>query len=579
MINKKLISFDRGAMRFVGANVAFQWLGMLCNIIFVRVIAQLVGAVFAGGLTHEMLRQDFVLCLFTIPLRYVFTLLASSMSDCASKDVKRTLRSKIYEKLTRLGAGYSETVATSEAVMLASEGVEQIDTYFAKYLPQLFYSLLAPVTLFVLLVGVHARSAIILLCCVPLIPMSIVAVQKFAKKLLDKYWGEYTTLGDSFLENIQGLTTLKIYQADEARHQAMNREAEHFRKVTMKVLTMQLNSIIVMDIIAYGGAALGIGIAARELAVGHVSLSGALCILLLSADFFLPMRALGSYFHVAMNGMAASDKIFKLLDLPEASGKTAEPDADCAIHCRDLHFGYAAEKETLHGLNLDFSRGSFTALVGESGCGKSTIAAVLTGRAAGYTGSVTLGGQELSAVKESALLKNVTLVSLGSHLFKGTVAENLRMAAPTADDNALWAVLKQVRLADFLRSENGLDTQLNEGGSNLSGGQRQRLALARALLHDSPVYIFDEATSNIDVESENDIMAQIQALAGKKTVILISHRLANVTAADNIYVLDHGSLAEQGTHEALLAEGGTYARLWTQQQELENYGKEETFHA
>lgn len=566
-------------MRFVGANVAFQWLGMLCNIIFVRVIAQLVGAVFAGGLTHEMLRQDFVLCLFTIPLRYIFTLLASSMSDCASKDVKRTLRSKIYEKLTRLGAGYSETVATSEAVMLASEGVEQIDTYFAKYLPQLFYSLLAPVTLFVLLVGVHARSAIILLCCVPLIPMSIVAVQKFAKKLLDKYWGEYTTLGDSFLENIQGLTTLKIYQADEARHQAMNREAEHFRKVTMKVLTMQLNSIIVMDIIAYGGAALGIGIAARELAVGHVSLSGALCILLLSADFFLPMRALGSYFHVAMNGMAASDKIFKLLDLPEAAGKTAEPDADCAIHCRDLHFGYAAEKETLHGLNLDFSRGSFTALVGESGCGKSTIAAVLTGRAAGYTGSVTLGGQELSAVKESALLRNVTLVSLGSHLFKGTVAENLRMAAPMADDNALWAVLKQVRLADFLRSENGLDTQLNEGGSNLSGGQRQRLALARALLHDSPVYIFDEATSNIDVESENDIMAQIQALAGKKTVILISHRLANVTAADNIYVLDHGSLAEQGTHEALLAEGGTYARLWTQQQELENYGKEETFHA
>ena len=336
--------------------------------------------------------------------------------------------------------------------------------------------------------------------------------------------GQYAALGDSFLENLQGLTTLKIYRADEARHQAMNCEAEHFRKVTMKVLTMQLNSIIVMDIIAYGGAALGIGIAARELAAGRVSLAGALCILLLSADFFLPMRALGSYFHVAMNGMAASDKIFKLLNLPEATGKTAEPDADCAIRCRDLHFGYTEAKETLHGLNLEFPRGSFTALVGESGCGKSTIAAVLTGRAAGYTGSVTIGGRELSTVKESALLQNVTLVSLGSHLFKGTVADNLRMAAPTADDAALWAVLEQVRLADFLRSENGLDTQLNEGGSNLSGGQRQRLALARALLHDSPVYIFDEATSNIDVESENDIMAQIQALAGKKTVILISHR-------------------------------------------------------
>ena len=389
--------------------------------------------------------------------------------------------------------------------------------------------------------------------CVPLIPVSIVAVQKFAKKLLGKYWGRYAALGDSFLENLQGLTTLKIYQADGARHAAMNREAEHFRKVTMKVLTMQLNSIIVMDVIAYGGAALGI---------------------IVSADFFLPMRALGSYFHVAMNGMAASDKIFKLLDLPEGSARTAQLGADCAIACRDLHFGYTAEKETLHGLNFDFPQGSFTALVGESGCGKSTIAAVLTGRVSGYTGHVTIGGQELSAVSEASLLKNVTLVSLGSHLFKGTVADNLRMAAPGADDGALWGALEQVNLADFLRSMDGLDTPLTEGGGNLSGGQRQRLALARALLHDSPVYIFDEATSNIDVESENDIMAGIHRLAGRKTVILISHRLANVTKADNIYVLDHGHPAGQGTHEALLAQGGLYADLWNRQQALENYGKE-----
>ena len=410
--------------------------------------------------------------------------------------------------------------------------------------------------------------------CVPLIPVSIVAVQKFAKKLLGKYWGRYAALGDSFLENLQGLTTLKIYQADGARHAAMNREAEHFRKVTMKVLTMQLNSIIVMDVIAYGGAALGIIVAAHEFNANRVTLPGALCIILLSADFFLPMRALGSYFHVAMNGMAASDKIFKLLDLPEGSAKTAQLGADCAIACRDLHFGYTAEKETLHGLNLDFPQGSFTALVGESGCGKSTIAAVLTGRVSGYTGHVTIGGQELSAVSEASLLKNVTLVSLGSHLFKGTVADNLRMAAPGADDGALWGTLEQVNLADFLRSMDGLDTPLTEGGGNLSGGQRQRLALARALLHDSPVYIFDEATSNIDVESENDIMAGIHRLAGHKTVILISHRLANVTKADNIYVLDHGHPAGQGTHEALLAQGGLYADLWNRQQALENYGKE-----
>lgn len=579
MINKRLIGTVRESKKYVAGNVALQWCSLAANIAMMTSITILLQELFRKAADVGSIVTTAVVAAIAVIIRFVCTTGASRMGYLSSKAVKRTLREKIYQKLLRLGASYKEQVKTSEVVQVAVEGVDQLETYFGAYLPQFFYAMLAPLTLFVYLCFVNVPSAIVLLVCVPLIPIAIAAVQTWAKKLLSKYWGQYTALGDTFLENLQGLTTLKIYQADGFKNEEMNRESEKFRKITMKVLTMQLNSIIVMDIIAYGGAALGIGIAARELAVGHVSLSGALCILLLSADFFLPMRALGSYFHVAMNGMAASDKIFKLLDLPEAAGKTAEPDADCAIHCRDLHFGYAAEKETLHGLNLDFSRGSFTALVGESGCGKSTIAAVLTGRAAGYTGSVTLGGQELSAVKESALLRNVTLVSLGSHLFKGTVAENLRMAAPMADDNALWAVLKQVRLADFLRSENGLDTQLNEGGSNLSGGQRQRLALARALLHDSPVYIFDEATSNIDVESENDIMAQIQALAGKKTVILISHRLANVTAADNIYVLDHGSLAEQGTHEALLAAGGTYARLWTQQQELENYGKEEASHA
>ena len=585
MIDKRLIGMMGDSKRYIAKNVALQWLALAANVAMIFAVSRYLGALYdmltIGDTMAGAPNLPLTLAIMAAALivRALCTRGAADASYNASRTVKKTLRSAIYEKLLRLGGSYTQAVPTAAVLQLAGEGVEQLETYFGAYLPQFFYAMLAPVTLFLVLATVSLRAAVILMTCVPLIPVSIVAVQKFAKRLLGKYWGQYAALGDSFLENLQGLTTLKIYQADEARHQAMNREAEHFRKVTMKVLTMQLNSIIVMDIIAYGGAALGIGIAARELAVGHVSLSGALCILLLSADFFLPMRALGSYFHVAMNGMAASDKIFKLLDLPEATGKTAEPDADCAIHCRDLHFGYTKEKETLHGLNLDFPRGSFTALVGESGCGKSTIAAVLTGRTAGYTGSVTIGEQELSTVKESALLQNVTLVSLGSHLFKGTVADNLRMAAPTADDDALWAVLEQVRLADFLRSENGLDTQLNEGGSNLSGGQRQRLALARALLHDSPVYIFDEATSNIDVESENDIMAQIQALAGKKTVILISHRLANVTAADNIYVLDHGTLAEQGTHNALLAQNGTYARLWTQQQELENYGKEEAPHA
>ena len=573
MINKKLISFDRGAMRFVGANVAFQWLGMLCNIIFVRVIAQLVGAVFAGGLTHEMLRQDFVLCLFTIPLRYVFTLLASSMSDCASKDVKRTLRSKIYEKLTRLGAGYSETVATSEAVMLASEGVEQIDTYFAKYLPQMFYSLLAPVTLFVLLVGVHARSAIILLCCVPLIPMSIVAVQKFAKKLLDKYWSEYTTLGDSFLENIQGLTTLKIYQADGWKHEEMNRQAERFRKITMKVLTMQLNSVTLMDLMAYGGAGLGIISAVAAFAKGQITLTAALTILLLAADFFLPLRLLGSYFHIAMNGAASAEKIFRLLAADEPADGTQEAGEDTTLKLDHVTFGYENDRTILHDVSLRIPQGSFVSLVGESGCGKSTIAAILSGARTGYTGSVTLGGVPVQMLREESRLRTLTVVPHNAAIFRGTVGSNLRMAAPAADDAALWAALEEVNLAAFCRSQQGLDTPLHEGGSNLSGGQRQRLAMARALLHDSPIYLFDEATSNVDAESENDIMAAIRKLAGKKTVILISHRLANVVDSDCIYVMDGGRIAEQGKHEALLAEGGVYSRLYNAQKQLEDLGE------
>ena len=573
MINKKLLSFDRGALRFVGANVAFQWLGMLCNIIFVRAIARLVGAVFAGGLTSAMLWQNLALCLFTIPLRYAFTMMASSMSDCASKDVKRTLRSKIYEKLTRLGAGYSETVATSEVVMLASEGVEQIDTYFAKYLPQLFYSLLAPVTLFVLLVGVHARSAIILLCCVPLIPMSIVAVQKFAKKLLDKYWGEYTTLGDSFLENIQGLTTLKIYQADGWKHEEMNRQAERFRKITMKVLTMQLNSVTLMDLMAYGGAGLGIISAVAAFAKGQITLTAALTIILLAADFFLPLRLLGSYFHIAMNGAASAEKIFKLLAADEPADGTQEVGEDTTLKLDHVTFGYEKDRTILHDVSLTIPQGSFVSLVGESGCGKSTIAAILSGARTGYTGSVTLGGVPVKELKEESRLRTLTVVPHNAAIFKGTVGSNLRMAAPAANDAALWAALEEVNLADFCRSQQGLETPLHEGGSNLSGGQRQRLAMARALLHDSPIYLFDEATSNVDAESENDIMAAIRKLAGKKTVILISHRLANVVDSDCIYVMDGGRIAEQGRHEALLAEGGVYSRLYNAQKQLENLGE------
>ena len=575
MINKKLLSFDRGALRYVGLNVLFQWLGMLCNVVFVTAVARLVGFAFDGSLTAALLWQNLLLCLCTVPLRFGFTMLASGMSDKSSKDVKRTLRSKIYAKLTCLGPNYTEKVATSEVVMLASEGVEQIDTYFAKYLPQLFYSLLAPVTLFCLLVGVHTRSAIILLCCVPLIPMSIVAVQKFAKKLLAKYWGEYTTLGDSFLENIQGLTTLKIYQADGWKHEQMNAQAERFRKITMKVLTMQLNSVTLMDLMAYGGAGLGIISAVSAFAKGQLSLTATLTILLLAADFFLPLRLLGSYFHIAMNGAASAEKIFRLLAAEEPADGGRVPGWDNTLRLEHVTFGYEKDRTILQDVSLNIPQGSFVSLVGESGCGKSTIAALLSGSRTGYTGRVTLGGVPVEELQREQRMRTLTLVPHNATIFKGTVESNLRMAKPDAVESELWAALEQVNLADFCRSQNGLQTALHEGGSNLSGGQRQRLAMARALLHDTPIYLFDEATSNVDAESENDIMQAIRSLAGKKTVILISHRLANVVDSDCIYVLDKGRIAGQGTNAELLARQGVYSRLYLAQKELEQFGKED----
>lgn len=573
MINKRLIGTVAESKKYIAGNVASQWVSLCSNVVVMGSIAN-----FIGGLAYDKPQtSDIIFLMITIAIcvaiRFVCTKISSKMSFLSSKSVKQKLRKMIFEKVLRLGASYNEKVMTSEIVQISVEGVEQLETYFGAYLPQFFYAMIAPLTLFVVTCFVNVLSAVVLLVCVPLIPIAIALVQTWAKKLLSKYWGQYTALGDTFLENLQGLTTLKIYKSDKFKNDEMNIEAEKFRKITMKVLTMQLNSITIMDLIAYGGAAVGMILAVTQFACGNIDVSGCLFIILLSADFFIPMRQLGSFFHIAMNGMAASDKIFKLLDIDESSPATKKIADNIDIECKGLCFSYDENREILHNVNMNFKRGSFTAIVGKSGCGKSTVASILTGKNKDFKGSVTIGDIPINEISESSLMKSITYIGHNSYIFKGTVRENLLMANDV-DDNKLWQTLEKVNLADFLKSENGLDTVIDEKASNISGGQRQRLALARALLHNSRIYIFDEATSNIDVESENDIMAQITEIAKSKTVILISHRLANVVDADNIYVMQDGNTVESGTHTELLKNNGVYAELYNSQIQLENYTKE-----
>jgi ABC-type transport system involved in cytochrome bd biosynthesis fused ATPase/permease subunit len=493
------------------------------------------------------------------------------LSYRASVNAKKTLRSQIYSKLLKIGPAYTDHTSTSGVIQVAVEGVEQLETYFGRYMPQLFYSLLAPVTLFITLSFVSFKAAIILLICVPLIPVSIIVIMRMAKKLFRKYWGSYVNLGHSFLENVQGLTTLKMYGTDQDKHQEMNTAAEDFRKMTMKVLTMQLNSVAIMDLIAFGGAAAGVLVAVSEYSSGHIGLAGAIIIVLLSAEFFIPLRLLGSYFHIAMNGMAASDKIFQMLSTEDLiQGQESIENTD--IRLEQVSFAYD-ERDTLRNISMDIPQGSFVSIVGESGSGKSTVAGLIVGHHEGYRGSLTIGGKELTDISEGSRMRHMTWIGFNSYIFKGTVEANLKMGNEHADEQQMLEALRQVKLYDFILSEGGLEAELEEQGANLSGGQRQRLALARALLHDSRVYIFDEATSNIDSESEEGIMEVIHALAGQKTVILISHRLENVVQSDCIYVLQNGLVAESGTHHELLSQQGHYAEMYLSQHRVEQFVK------
>ena len=574
MFDKRLMLMCPESKKYILGNILLQFLELCLNVLMIVTIALSVQRLYDCTWMLQNLPLPLLLILCTVILRFFTTRYAVRMSYLASRTVKRVMREKIYGKLLRLGTSYREHVTTAELVQEAVEGVDQLESYFGQYVPQFFYAFMAPIALFFLFgFGGSWKVAAVLLICVPLIPGAIMMVQKIAKKILAKYWGQYTQLGSTFLENLQGMTTLKTYQADGYKNVEMNKESERFRKVTMAVLTMQLNSVTIMDFVAYGGAALGILLAAQAFISGSIGLANVIFMILLSADFFLSMRRLGSYFHVAMNGMGASDKIFKFLGEKEPKEKK-ETVQRGGIELKNVRFAYEKEREILHGVSLTIPEKSFIGIVGESGSGKSTIASLIMGRHTINDGSLTIGGKEINTLSEDSLMKAITYVGTGSVFFKGTVRENLLLAAPHADDAALWKALDDCALSDYLKTQNGLDTLLLENAGNLSGGQKQRLALARAMLHDSPVYIFDEATSNIDIESEETILSLIRSLTKTKTVIMISHRLANVTDTDCIYVMQNGAVAESGKHKELLDENGVYANLWRVQAALEAYGKE-----
>jgi len=576
MFDKRLMAMCPESKKYIVGNIACQWTELMMNAVMIFIISTAVEKLYRREMTANWVLMSLGILAGALVIRFFMTKTLARMSYFASKTVKRVMREQIYKKILRLGNTYREHATTAELVQESVEGVEQLESYFGQYVPQFFYAFIAPITLFVLFgIAGSFKVAGVLLICVPLIPGAIMMVQKIAKKLLSRYWDQYAKLGSTFLENLQGMTTLKTYKADAYKNEQMNDESENFRRITMKVLTMQLNSIIIMDFFAYGGAALGIALAGKAFLDGSLTIRSTVFMILLSADFFLPMRKLGSYFHVAMNGMAASDRIFTFLSEEEPKEKTAGlTDKGLDIRLSDVSFSYVDEKQVLAHVSVDIRENTFTGIVGESGSGKSTIASLIMGRNTIKQGSLTIAGINVFDINEDSLLGTINYVGPYSTFFKGTLRENLLLADPEASEEKLWEVLAECNIDGFFKEEKGLDTLLTENAGNLSGGQRQRLALARAILHDAKVYIFDEATSNIDIESEESILSEIKKLARTKTIIMITHRLMNVVDADKIFVLEKGRISGTGTHAELLETDAVYRKLWDTQKELEEYGKE-----
>lgn len=568
MINKRLISLCEESKKFIGLTVLMNWIALLCNIMIILFVGNFINSI----LHRTPIKGANMLYLIgLLAIRFTSNLLYGKFSALASEHTKTKLRESVYKKLLKLGIGYGQVGSTASLVQVMVEGVEQLEIYFGRYLPQLIYALLAPITLFVVVMTISWKAATVLLICVPLIPVSIIAIMKFAKRILKKYWNSYANLGGTFLENLQGLTTLKVFDQDEQYHQKMNEEAENFRVMTMKVLSMQLNSINIMDLVAFGGAAAGTIIALMQFARGEILVGDLLVIILLSAEFFIPMRLLGSYFHIAMNGMTASDRIFKVLDSEERiDGKKETRLKENPIVLENVDFSYEKGRQILKQVNMEITPGGLTAIVGESGSGKSTVASLLLRSYDVQKGCIYWGESKLSDISYASLYEQMNLVSTNSYIFNGSIKDNILMGNPKATDLDIKNALERTKLMKFVEGlAQGIDTLVGEGGGLLSGGQKQRLALARAILADREVMIFDEATSNIDVESEEAIWEVIYELAKEKTIIVISHRLANVREAKKIYVMKEGQVVEQGTHNELYRAKQVYYSMVEKQNELE----------
>lgn len=568
MLDKELLRLLGGNRKYIFYTVAVMMTGLLANL---SITAGICTAIYL--LTQQAEPGAYLmpalLAAGGIIVRYAASRVSGNLRDILGRKAKKDLREKTYDKIVRLGVRSTDGMSIAGLTQVAMEGIEQLDLYYSSYIPQFFYAMLAPLVLFLVTVWIDWRVAVALICCVPLIPVSIIAVSKYAKKIFAKYWGKYTSMGDSFLDSVQGLRELKIFRADAARHEKMNRSAEEFRKITMKVLVMQLASTTIMDMVAYGGAGLGIAFAVTGAAYRGLPPVYALFLILVAVEFFLPLRAFGSAFHVAMNGVSAGKKILSLLAQPDPVWGDEEL-SGTELRLDNVTFSYDGERSVLRNVSMKFPAVGMTAIVGESGCGKSTAVGLLTGALRPGSGTVIAGGKPLENLSRAAYYSRVAVVSCNTYVFNTTVRENFRLAKKDVTDDDIISALEQVNLADFIRENGGLDKAVTEDGANISGGQKQRLALAVNLVADKDIYIFDEATSNIDIESESVIMRNIKALSGMKSVIVISHRLENVVPSDLIYYMDNGEVRESGTHVALMAQQGGYFALYTAQKALEN---------